>query len=78
MAHGSVFLFCAYVPVSYDIRLILMDQADDVKPAAKHLHHNPMCAHIPVCFQRNLVILAKARPTQMIFITTVLVIIEHS
>ena len=30
---------------------------------------NPMCACIPVCFQRN-VIFAKARPTQMIFITT--------
>ena len=29
-----------------------------------------MCARILVCFQRNLVTLAKARPAQMIFITT--------
>ena len=29
-----------------------------------------MCACMPVCFQRNLVTLAKARPAQMIFITT--------
>ena len=31
-----------------------------------------MCARIPlgVCFQTNLVALAKARPAQMIFITT--------
>ena len=31
------------------------------------LQHNPMCAHIPVYFQRNLVTLV---PTQTIFITT--------
>ena len=29
-----------------------------------------MCACMPVCFQRNLVTFAKARPAQMIFITT--------
>ena len=29
-----------------------------------------MCACVPVCFQRNLVTFAKARPAQMIFITT--------
>ena len=30
----------------------------------------PMCACMPVCFQRNLVTFAKARPAQIIFITT--------
>ena len=29
-----------------------------------------MCACMPVCFHRNLMTFAKARPAQMIFITT--------
>ena len=33
-----------------------------------YLGTNPMC--MPVCFQRNLMTLAKVRPAQMIFITT--------
>ena len=32
---------------------------------------------MPLCFQRNLMIFAKARPAQMIFITTSNIIISH-
>ena len=33
-----------------------------------------MCTCMPLCFQRNLVTFAKARPAQMIFITTCITI----
>ena len=36
-----------------------------------------MCACMPVCFQRNIVTFAKARPAQMIFITTSYALISH-